>query len=151
MLSLSAFDFASSGLASHRPSISTKPTRRAASTWAGPINPVPMMPALIVRMMRGRPFNQLVGCCCKSQCSVRNSKSENRNSKQIRMAKWPHGCRLEITSWEDTNFTNWHQFGTIANLRFHLIEATLVQPLFFFEATTDSRTATHLAPSTKSA
>src|SRR5574337_868514 len=39
---------ASSSFASHKAIISTKPTRRAASTCAGPINPVPMIPALMV-------------------------------------------------------------------------------------------------------
>src|SRR5437899_4227841 len=103
MLSLSAFDLASSGLASHRPSISTKPTRRAASTWAGPMKPVPIIPALIVRM-REEKLNKL------------------------------HGY-----------------ISYIGKDLPYLILTTLVQPLDFFEATTDSRTATHFAPSTKSA
>src|SRR5690349_21155522 len=103
MLSLSALDFASSGLASHRPSISTNPRRRAASTWAGPMKPVPMMPALMVRMREGK-LNELQGYMSYIG------------------KDWPY-----------------------------LMLATLVQPLDFFEATTDSRTATHLAPSTKSA
>src|SRR5438105_10799825 len=52
MLSFSALDFANSGFASHSAIISTKPNRRAASTCAGPMKPVPMMPALMV-FMRG--------------------------------------------------------------------------------------------------
>jgi hypothetical protein len=66
-----------------------------------------MIPALIVRMMRGKPFNQLVGCCCKNQCFVEiRNKFEWRNSRTV---------ASRITSWEDTI---WHQFGTIAILRF---------------------------------
>src|ERR1051326_2608040 len=104
MLSLSALDLASSGLASQRASISTNPARRAASTGAGPMNPVPMIPALIVRMR----------------------------------------------SKEELKVTRLHELPEPKS-RSYLILATLVQPLDFLDATTDSRTATHFAPSTKSA
>src|SRR6266404_6637700 len=48
MFSLSALDLANSSFASQRAIISTKPSRRAASTCAGPMKPVPIIPALIV-------------------------------------------------------------------------------------------------------
>src|SRR6266567_2736100 len=47
MFSLSALARANSSFASHSAIISTNPSLRAASTCAGPINPVPMIPALI--------------------------------------------------------------------------------------------------------
>src|SRR5262249_13567342 len=48
MFSFEALALASSSPASQRPTISTNPSRLAASTWAGPMNPVPIIPALTV-------------------------------------------------------------------------------------------------------
>src|SRR5881227_3837436 len=53
MPSFEVLSLASSEPASHRAIISTKPSRRAASTWAGPMKPVPMMPALMVGAAMG--------------------------------------------------------------------------------------------------
>src|SRR6266404_1592205 len=58
MLSFAALALASSSLASHKASISTDPSLRAASTCAGPMKPVPMIPALIVPINPNRDLNR---------------------------------------------------------------------------------------------
>src|SRR5262249_23360394 len=88
-----AFSFANSELLSASPTTSTKPSRRSASTCAGPMKPVPIMPTLIVRM---NGSFQLKCEVRRSNCEVRGAKYEWRGTKcECRGVKF--GCQSTLS------------------------------------------------------